>query len=155
MCTNSEYHGTPTMTLSEESFDSDSTVRVKFRLSSQRARIYRYCSTVCSPIFTALWHWGARILRNFDLLTRTRARTGHNMSIATAPCARAPWGAMRAPGSRCIFTVLAISAMRGPQNGWLAGIHFSEFMHIIATLYIDCYEYLRTPLSSYTTCRSL
>ena len=39
------------MTLSEESFDSDSTVRVKFRLSSQRARIYRYCriSTVGSP----------------------------------------------------------------------------------------------------------
>ena len=44
------YPGTPTMTLSEESFDSDSTVRVKFRLSSQRARIYRYCSsTVGSP----------------------------------------------------------------------------------------------------------
>ena len=60
-------------------------------------------------------------MRNFDLLTRARARTGHNMSPATAPCARAPGGAMRAPGSRCIFTVLAISAMRGPQNEWLAG----------------------------------
>ena len=36
---------------------------------------------------------------------------------------------MRAPDSQCIFTVLAISAMRGPQNGWLAGSHFSEFMH--------------------------
>eukprot|EP01048_Picozoa_sp_COSAG05_P013310 COSAG05_NODE_1406_length_4967_cov_7.938180_1_plen_131_part_00 len=36
---------------------------------------------------------------------------------------------MRAPGSMCIFTVLAISAMRGPQNGWLAGSHFSEFIH--------------------------
>ena len=86
-------------------------------------------STVCSPIFTALWHWGARILRNFDLLTLARARTGHNMSPATAPCARAPGGAMRAPGSRSIFTVLAISAMRGPQNGWLGASHFSEFMH--------------------------
>ena len=51
------------------------------------------------------------------------------MSPATAPCARAPGGAMRAPGSQCIFTVLAISGMRGPQNGWLAGSHFSEFMH--------------------------
>ena len=81
------------------------------------------------PIFTALWHWGARILRNFDLLARARARAGHNMSPATAPCARAPGGAMRAPGSRCIFTVLAISAMRGPQNGWLAASYFSEFMH--------------------------
>ena len=36
---------------------------------------------------------------------------------------------MRAPGSRSIFTVLAISAMRGPQNGWLGASHFSEFMH--------------------------
>ena len=87
------------------------------------------CSTVRVPIFTAKWHWGARILLNFDLLTRARARTGHNMSPATAPCARAPGVAMRAPGSQCIFTVLAISAMRGPQNGWLADSHFSEFMH--------------------------
>ena len=30
---------------------------------------------------------------------------------------------MRAPGSH------PISGMRGPQNGWLAGSHFSEFMH--------------------------
>ena len=86
-------------------------------------------ATVRPPIFTVKWHWGARILRNFDLLTRARARTGHNMSPATAPCARAPGVAMRAPGSHRIFTVLAISAMRGPQNGWLAGSHFSEFMH--------------------------
>ena len=56
------------------------------------------------------------------------------MSSATAPCARAPGGAMRAPGSQCIFTVLAISAMRGPQNGWLAGSHFSEFMHAAGLL---------------------
>ena len=77
--------------------------------------------TVCSPIFTAKWHWGARILRNFDPLTRARARAVHNMSPATAPCARAPGGAMRAPGSRCIFTVLAISGGRGPLAGWLAG----------------------------------
>eukprot|EP01048_Picozoa_sp_COSAG05_P012503 COSAG05_NODE_1254_length_5375_cov_10.078658_6_plen_159_part_00 len=92
--------------------------------------LYTYrTTTVCSPIFTALWHRGARILRNFDLLTLARARTGHNMSPATAPCARAPGGAMSAPGSRAIFTVLAISAMRGPQNGWLGASHFSEFMH--------------------------
>ena len=43
------------------------------------------------------------------------------MSRATAPCARAPGGSMRAPGSRCIFTVLAISGGRGPLAGWLAG----------------------------------
>ena len=85
--------------------------------------------TVRSPIFTAVWHWGARILRNFDLLTRARARAVHNMFPATAPCARAPGGAMRALGSQCIFTVLAISAMRGPQNGWLAASYFSELIH--------------------------
>ena len=51
------------------------------------------------------------------------------MSGATAPYARAPGGAMRAPGSQCNFTVLAISAMRGQQNVWLAASHFSEFMH--------------------------
>ena len=43
------------------------------------------------------------------------------MSPATAPCARAPGVAMRAPGSQCIFTVLAISGGRGPLAGWLAG----------------------------------
>ena len=34
-----------------------------------------------SPVthfYAAKWHWGARILRNFDLLTRARARTVHN-----------------------------------------------------------------------------
>ena len=49
-------------------------------------------TTVRPPIFTAVWHWGARILRNFDLLTRARARRRPNMSRATAPCARAPGG---------------------------------------------------------------
>ena len=50
------------------------------------------------------------------------------MSAATAPCARAPGGAMRAPGSRRIFTVLAISAMRGPLAGWLAAVSQNSFM---------------------------
>ena len=41
------------------------------------------------------------------------------MSTATLPCARAPGVAMRAPGSQCIFTVLAIlvSGGRGPLAG--------------------------------------
>ena len=41
------------------------------------------------------------------------------MSPATAPCARAPGGAIRAPGSQPISTVLAISGGRGPLAGWL------------------------------------
>ena len=50
------------------------------------------------------------------------------MSPATAPCARAPGGAMGAPGSHPIFTVLAISAMRGPLAGWLAAVSQNSFM---------------------------
>ena len=52
------------------------------------------------------------------------------MFAATATYARAPGGGMRAPGSQCNFTVLAISAMRGQQNVWLAARHFSEFMQL-------------------------
>ena len=36
---------------------------------------------------------------------------------------------MRAPCSHPISTVLAISGGHGPLAGWLAGSHFSEFMH--------------------------
>ena len=41
------------------------------------------------------------------------------MSRATAPCARAPGGGMRVPGSHRIFTVLAIFATASAQMaGW-------------------------------------
>ena len=62
------------------------------------------------------------------------------MSPATAPCARAPGVAMRAPGSQCIFTVLAISAMRGPQNGWLAGWHPFLRIHACSPGLLACIQ---------------
>ena len=71
----------------------------KFRLSSVRFYYARmsttavHVATVCSPIFTALWHRGARILRNFDLLTLARA--ARTVKMHWLPGAR-----MAPPGAR-------------------------------------------------------
>ena len=58
----------------------------------------------CKPsyYYSLLTHFYCKIalgcpnFANFDLLTRARARSGHNMYHVTPPFARAPGGAMRA-----------------------------------------------------------
>eukprot|EP01048_Picozoa_sp_COSAG05_P012253 COSAG05_NODE_1212_length_5494_cov_603.311399_4_plen_57_part_00 len=55
------------------------------------------------------------------MLTRARARAEMPQYVpCDCPLRARAWGDMRAPGSHCIFTILAISGVRGPLAGWLA-----------------------------------
>ena len=69
------------------------------------------------------------------------------MSPVTAPCARAPGVAMRAPGSQCIFIVLAISGGRGPlaaraRKGQSHGT-YSPVTHFHGKMALGCPNFVK------------
>ena len=91
--------------------------------TSSTAPVHTGTCTVRTSIFAInRQFWCPTSVKNRSAGARAR-RTRARWCRGTGPCARAPGGATRAPGSQLIFTglnIFARSGSRRPVAGWLA-----------------------------------